>query len=159
MMRLIFFLCFFFLALQGEGQKATFDTLAYYTINKKIGIVDDKGNIIVKPIYDLLLLSCRDSLISVTRNERDGFIDRHGNIVIPLIYSLAFSLKNGLALVQDTLGKYGLINNRGQVVIPLIYDRFTFDSFKSIYSSGLTLLCQIVIHSNILTSDFLFYSF
>ncbi|WP_162144136.1 WG repeat-containing protein [Sporocytophaga myxococcoides] len=119
------------------GQKSNIDTLTRFRVNKKAGVIDNKGNVIVKPIYDLLVLSCRDSLIAVTKNERDGFIDRNGKVVIPLIYKFAFSFHNGLSLVQDTIGNSGFIDERGKVRIPLIYGAFTFDSFKSIYSSGL----------------------
>ncbi|MBO9698567.1 MAG: WG repeat-containing protein [Sporocytophaga sp.] len=128
---------FIVLVLQAIGQELNYDTLTSYKINKKSGIIDNHGKIVLKPTYDLLSVTCRDRLITVSNNERHGVVDRKGNVVVPVIYKFVFSFHNGLSLVQDTLGNEGYIDEQGKVKIPLIYDPFTFSSFSSIYSSGL----------------------
>ncbi|MBL7789499.1 MAG: WG repeat-containing protein [Chitinophagales bacterium] len=93
--------------------------------NKKRGMIDTSGRIIVPFIYSHLL-NFHEGLAEAAFNDSScGFIDTSNKIVIPFDYCINYSLFNeGLAEVKKRnsgVYNYGYINRKNEIVIPLIY--------------------------------------
>lgn len=65
----------------------------------KFGLVDEKGNIIVKPQYDSIGPFSEEGYAAVSKNGKFGFIDSSGKVVIKLQYDDVGNFSNGLARV------------------------------------------------------------
>jgi len=96
---------------------------------KIFGYIDNKGNEIVPPIYnmaeDFKEGFARVYAYDESGNGLYGFIDKTGKEVIPLIYEQAGDFSEGLARVGIFIGRsqyaYGFIDKTGKEVIPLTY--------------------------------------
>ena len=113
----------------SEGLLAVFS-------NKKIGYINENGDVVVEPIYDGSGLGFADVGMEGGDGEGDGdyipdnmssfysdcyLINLNINSIETQIWKNRFDFSEGLAAVQ--IGeKYGYINKRGQIIIPIIYD-------------------------------------
>ena len=113
----------------SEGLLAVFS-------NKKIGYINENGDLVVEPIYDGSGLGFADVGMEGGDGEGDGdyipdnmssfysdcsLIDVNINSIENQIWKNKFDFSEGLAVVQ--IGeKYGYISKRGQIIIPIIYD-------------------------------------
>jgi len=105
-------------------------------INKKVGYINDNGELIIEPIYERSTLD-----YSYENMEGDGdgegegysennmtslysdcsFIDVNKYSIEESIWKSNYDFSEGLTVVQ--IGeKYGYINKKGQIVIPIIYN-------------------------------------
>jgi hypothetical protein len=119
------------------------------SINKKYGMLDSSGKVVVPIVYEMFSYSCSNGFIGSFVNgflgvKKDGFwgyIDENGKIIIPTIYDEVHEFKDGYAAVGkggtilDSLlielnlssnnnfknSKYGFIDKTGKTVIP--FDR------------------------------------
>ena len=66
--------------------------------NDRVGYIDDKGKIVIKPIF-LNGEDFSEGLAAVRQNGFYGFINEEGVFIIPPQYDLATSFTNGLAVV------------------------------------------------------------
>ncbi|MCR2805122.1 WG repeat-containing protein [Paenibacillus soyae] len=90
--------------------------LAGVYVDGKWGYIDQTGQLVVQPQYELGAAQFKDGLVQVTRNGKWGYIDRTGKEVIPLQYDDANTFGEGLAHVKLN-GQYGYINKQGTLVI------------------------------------------
>lgn len=92
-------------------------------IYNNIGIMDEKGNVVVEPIYRSIE-NFSEGRCAFTENEsgKCGYFDENWNVVIEPVYKKASSFSEGLASVADSNAKYGYIDNSGNVVIDFTYD-------------------------------------
>lgn len=86
----------------------------------KQGLMDLKGNVILKPEYDFVF-PWEDGIVYLTKDNANGIADKYGNILIPLEYKHITNLSDGLMLLEKN-GKYGFANRKGEITIPVIYD-------------------------------------
>jgi len=94
--------------------------LAKVEKNKKNGLVDINGKVVIPVMYESLY-HCDNSgwPKSVVINGKAGAINRKNKLVIPASYSYIGCFYNGLALVSDPKGKtYGIIDSTGKLIIP-----------------------------------------
>jgi len=105
-------------------------------INKKVGYINENGDLIIEPIYERSTLD-----FSYENMEGDGegdgegysennmtslysdcsFIDVTKNSIEESVWKSNYDFSEGLTVVQ--IGeKYGYINKRGQIAIPIIYN-------------------------------------
>jgi len=106
-------------------------------VNKKVGYINENGDVIIEPIYETSTLD-----YSYADMEGDGhggdagdyfennmtslysdcsFIDINKNSIEETIWKSNYDFSEGLTVVQ--IGeKYGYINKKGQIVIPIIYN-------------------------------------
>lgn len=56
--------------------------------NRKIGLIDNNGNVVVPCMYDYISEFDQKGLAIVSQNSKYGAIDKNNNIVIPLKYAL-----------------------------------------------------------------------
>ncbi|GKU77159.1 WG repeat-containing protein [Paenibacillus sp. L3-i20] len=79
------------------------------------GILDRKGNEIVKPIYENRF-SFNDGIAAVYKDYKWGYIDTKGNIVIELQYENASPFVNGHAVVELEEYQSAIINLKGEII-------------------------------------------
>ena len=122
-----------------DGISDFHEGLAFFEKNKKLGVVNKMGEIVVEPTYDAEMLisefSYNEGLARVRKNGKYGFIDKDGKEIISCDYEEVDPFTEGVSAVKKN-GKYGFINKKGQVVIPLIYD------YASSFSEGLSVVTK-----------------
>lgn len=102
-------------------------------------MINTKGKIIIKPVYDGTQSVSLDKFIWVWKNEKCGFIDREGKVRIPLQYeSLSFFYSNIARATKNE--RTGFINRSGEVIIPFTYGIWNIVRHKSNYVEGRILL-------------------
>ncbi len=97
---------------------------------KKLGIINDKGELVLHCDYDHIRQQDHSNLIMVSKGELAGFVDSQMNWVIPMCYQDIYSdLETddffffGLINVADSAtGKKGVIDSTGQQILPCKYD-------------------------------------
>lgn len=109
--------------------------LAPVKIGEKYGYIDRKGNITIKPQFDLAF-GFSEGLAPVNIGGKIrrgalppgnpyggswGYINPQGQMVIEPQFNMAEPFGNGLAFVAKK-GKYGAINHEGKTIIDLAYD-------------------------------------
>lgn len=103
----------------------------------KVGFVDPKGKVVIKPKYGLMTMGpfhvFKDGFAIVSdsnhwSNAKFGIIDKTGKEILPIIYDqigdsvrLNPIFNDGLAIVRKD-GKAGAVDKTGRIVIPLIFD-------------------------------------
>lgn len=104
-----------------------FNSMTIYqdTINKKVkqGLIDIKGNIVLKAKYDGVVGAFNEQgLMSVQNDNKFGFVDIKGQEIIPLVYDKVESRFNEglLAILKE--GKWGYINDKNEIEVPFIYE-------------------------------------
>jgi hypothetical protein len=117
-------------------------------LDKKYGMMDQKGKVIVPTIYDDMSYSCNTGMpggfvngfVGVRKNRKWGYMNEAGKVIIPLMYDEIHEFKDGLAAVgkggtvlDSSLldfgvqnpyknSKYGFIDRTGKTIIPFTYD-------------------------------------
>lgn len=95
------------------------------------GFVDERGDVVVEPIYSRLGNFSEGLALAGKGGEREGyelvgakcgFIDPQGAVVIPFEYDGAQGFRDGLAAVKRG-DAWGVIDRTGEVVIDFRYDR------------------------------------
>ena len=102
---------------------------AVVKLNGKFGTINQKGEIIIEPIWGWILQGKKSELNLVEKDSLYGYIDKKGKIIISPQYTDADLFSEGLAAVSNGK-KYGFINSRGDTIIPFIYDE-TFLGFNN----------------------------
>lgn len=93
----------------------------YSTIHDKYGFIDEKGTILVNPVYDFAW-NFKEGIAPVKRNGKYGFVSEAGVEVVPPSFEYAGFFSDGLCVVKLN-GKYGFADKKGKLVVPAIYDR------------------------------------
>lgn len=89
--------------------------------NGKVGFINEKGNVVIKPIYDDA--GCfNEGLVCVTVNNKTGYIDKTGKMVIEPKFDYANFFSQGLSNVSIN-GKWGYIDKTGKFVIEPKYEK------------------------------------
>lgn len=92
----------------------------YSTENKKFGLKDDKGNIILEEKYKKLIPLGENSYIAL-KGSKYGLIDKKGNIIIDFKYSHASRILGKFAKLKNYKGFY-LFDEYGNNVLIEPYD-------------------------------------
>lgn len=103
--------------------------LVHVILNGKHGIIDYKGNTLIKPLYEGLLNNSKNAdIIPAKLNNQWGFIDKKGNILIDFKYDKVTMIggdkanpKPAFAIVEKN-EKKGIINEKGEIVVSMKYD-------------------------------------
>ncbi|MET3107652.1 hypothetical protein AAKU67_002173 [Oxalobacteraceae bacterium GrIS 2.11] len=115
-----------------------FEGLARFEENDKIGFIDIKGNVKIKPTLDFgnpqsqRMMYFSEGLCifedgaSAPRDKQGnfhgkfGYINKDGKVAIPAQFDYAGPFKNGLAIVSQS-GYYGYIDKTGKFVIQPVF--------------------------------------
>lgn len=116
------------------------DCISFYE-NGLVGIMDNNGNIKVKPIYKGIYEVAKGNGNIVVRaqnsNYKSGFIDLNGNIVIPLNYDEAGVL-NGTYIYVETERNNGtyafnIMDTSGNVILSLAEDEIPVNAYNGLF--------------------------
>jgi hypothetical protein len=105
------------------------EDLARFTLEGKIGFLNEKGEVVIEPLkfnfvspfFDSLAVVCfgckevREDEHALLKGGKWGYIDRTGKIVIPLKFEAAEPFQNGKARVMLN-GKWTFINKEGKII-------------------------------------------
>ena len=88
--------------------------------NDKYGIIDEKGNVLLKPEYEFLEIAAPDLLV-FKNNDKYGYIDKKGKEVIPAQYDevTSFFGNRAMAIKDDEIK---VIDKKGQIIEKAKYD-------------------------------------
>src|SRR5688500_976088 len=102
---------------QNKDKSNSHTKIYLYSIdeNHKMGLINKKGVIIIKPKYQLIL-PFSEGLAQVHTGSNVGFINSEGKEVIKLIFDSASDFSEGLAAVEKN-DFWGFINNNGEYII------------------------------------------
>lgn len=103
--------------------------LAVIKLNGKLGCINKKGNIVILPTWDDILLGDRNEQILVMRNSLYGYLDWNGRVLISPKFKDADLFSEGLAIVGDG-EKYGYINLKGDTIIGFQFDENVWGNFS-----------------------------
>ncbi|OJJ17610.1 hypothetical protein BKI52_27500 [marine bacterium AO1-C] len=94
--------------------------LAMFKKGGKLGLINQKGKVIVPAIYDDYFYF-REGISKVTQNKQKGYINIQGRLIVPVQYQKASNFSGGVAVVQRN-NQWLLINNQGAIIATLPYD-------------------------------------
>lgn len=119
----------------GEFVGQIFDGLAKVKVGDKWGYINDKGEMVITPQFDMAS-SFYEGLAKVYRKNENtnegsyGYINTKGELVINYQFVQASSFRDGKAIVFN--GKsYGVIDNKGKFIVNPQFDRI------AAFSSGM----------------------
>lgn len=83
--------------------------------NKKYGVYDSEGKLIVEVIYDKVYL--KDNIIIVRNRSCRGAYDYNGNHIVPDKYTLIIALEDYIK-VRNVMSNYGAYDYEGNHIVP-----------------------------------------
>lgn len=97
----------------------------YFPENLKWGLIDKRGNFVVKPTFDAIGPGTKDGLRRVTQKSLSGYINNAGVIAIPIKFFSSSDFSEGLAEVTPSNDKFdGFIREQADQInimnLPLI---------------------------------------
>ncbi|PZT47555.1 hypothetical protein B6S12_08565 [Helicobacter valdiviensis] len=99
-----------------EGKSYNFGLL--FRLNSKFGIVDFKGNVIIKPIYTYIHSFNNDGLAFVRKDKKCGYINKKGEVIVKIeydqIYTTELKAKNYIFIKNE---KYGLMDKKFNILL------------------------------------------
>lgn len=108
------------------------DGLSCVKINDLYGFADDKGTIIIEPIYEMPA-NFKNNMSLVKKNGLWGCIDKTENVIIPFEYEEINYIEDNLLSVKKD-GKYGCINLSGDILVDFIsFDPITIYKKENVY--------------------------
>jgi hypothetical protein len=104
------------------------DYAVFRTFNKKMGLIDSTGSVVIKPIFSFIynkkeLKNLFEVGNEIGKNFKRGFIDLQGNIKIPIIYDNVFYTEGFIKVTKDK--KTGVLDTLNNVVLPICFDNIT----------------------------------
>jgi len=111
-------------------------------IRSKVGLMDLKGNILLKPVYDYIG-NFENGFTSIGLNDKQGIIDKGGMVIIEPIYESVIYKKPYYTVKRD--GKYGILSSAGKVIVPIDYN--------SIYPVGNNFYFEKGLDKGLMTAD------
>jgi hypothetical protein len=97
---------------------------AYVQIDRKWGMVNDKGREIAEVKYDTLIGAPDGSVVVAVANQKIGTLSNTGEVLIPVKYDNLFGYTDGMCPVLLN-NKYGYVNEAGKEVIAPQYDNIS----------------------------------
>lgn len=96
-----------------------------FSRNKKTGIADFSGKIILPPTYDRIEACYSDGNYVATQNNRLGLLNYAGKVILPFEYDRIEPKSHDLILLVKN-GKMGLADARdGRLIMPVVFDELT----------------------------------
>lgn len=101
--------------------------LASVEIDNKIGFINKKGNIVIKPQFEPSAFGrtsyvFSEGLCKVEKDGKEGMINTAGKMVIPNIYNYLGDFSEGLARFSIDGQKWGFMDRNGDYVFEPIFD-------------------------------------
>jgi len=106
----------------------------------KYGVMNQKGKILIKPVFDDVGDCFSNNLLKVEKDDKWGFVDEKGKFVINPTFSFVSDFGNGKAMFCNSKTPYssgsecGIIDEKGDIKVKPIYDYIWInDAGKNIY--------------------------
>ena len=97
--------------------------LSKFQSNGKWGLIDEKGKVVVKPVfettYDFGLLS--DGLVAVKKNNKWGYTNLNNQMIVDFIYDWTMQFCSGIAWVKLN-EKYNFIDIKGNLISDIWFE-------------------------------------
>jgi hypothetical protein len=93
--------------------------------DKKWGLMDTQGNIVVEPQYDDLFEPGEFNFIKAISPSGKGFIDKNGKVIVPLMYEGLGAFTGDYMLAVKYKGLWGFVDTTGKVLIDYQYESTT----------------------------------
>lgn len=93
-------------------------------INNKFGVINQKGELLLKPIYDSITYFF-DGFMRIQIGNHYGLVDESFNIVLKPQYDMINEFTESIAIIKNN-GKYGCINKDMIIKIKPTYDKIYF---------------------------------
>ena len=93
-------------------------------INNKYGVINQKGELLLKPIYDSITYFF-DGFMRVQVGKNYGLVDEDFNIALKPIYNKINEFTENIAIVRNN-GKYGCIDKDMKIKVKPTYDKIYF---------------------------------
>ena len=90
-----------------------------YTADAKFGFLQNDGEVLSLPQYDLLM-RYREGRAGFAINDSWGYLDENGAIIVPAQYPLVWDFINGYARIIGKFG-FGFIDKNGLEILPAQY--------------------------------------
>lgn len=88
----------------------------------KLGIIDKKGDWVVKPQYEQILEPVEDGRRIVTKENKYGLLDADMNVVYPTEYDDISITEDGSGIVLTKGGRMWQVDREGNVTNPFMFD-------------------------------------
>ncbi len=107
----------------------TWKELYRINVSEKYGFINEKGDIIIEPMYDYANVFFTDSVCHAKMGDRNGLIDPTGKFVVELSEDilLVWMFSNGTAICSEINNKMGIIRKDGSIVLEMIYKNISRD--------------------------------
>ena len=107
---------------------------AIFSLNGKYGYIDERGDVVIEPIYDYAekFAACGLAVVSISKDSerRYGYINERGEIVYPFELAYAYQFgEDGLASVMLEDGKFAFMNTDGELVL-VADDYHSYEALK-----------------------------
>ena len=90
--------------------------------NRTWGFIDEKGKLIIQPIYDKIQYFTVNGLCPVVKNGKSGFIDKTGKEIIPIIYDDARSQQLDDIVIVQKNKRWAFFDNKGKQLSDFVFD-------------------------------------
>ncbi len=97
--------------------------------DKKHGILNNDGEIVVVPQYRILVGSIWDSILVAKSKSKAGIILDDGEILVPISLDYLSIIKYSGMYIGKMGGKYGAIDTLGGIAVPFKFDKL--EDFKN----------------------------
>lgn len=93
-------------------------------INNKFGVINQKGQLLLKPIYDSITYFF-DGFMRIQIGDHYGLVDKNFNIVLKPKYNMINEFTDSIAIITKK-GKYGCIDKDMKIKIKPTFDKIYF---------------------------------
>nr|WP_319400816.1 WG repeat-containing protein [uncultured Carboxylicivirga sp.] len=98
------------------------DGLYRVMLDNKMGVINDKGDVIVPCEFNQVWNIDSDGYFRVMKNGKAGVFHQSGKVIIPAEYDQIWSFTSDWAKVMQN-GKLGFFNRDGLAIVPCIYQQ------------------------------------
>jgi serine/threonine protein kinase len=96
--------------------------------NEKVGLINESGQIVVKPELDDIYMLNRKEIGVIILDKKYGLFNKNGQIIIQPRFDRVYIQYHDETIRMILGGKYGVIDANGQIIIQPKFDRI--DEFK-----------------------------
>ena len=120
---------FYYFDLNGLALVMRYTNIPTGGKEKKFGIINDNGELVLPCEYDCIRQQDHSDLIMVSKGELVGFVNPQMNWVIPMHYQDIYCdletddyFRFGLVVVVDSTNKMGVLDSTGHQILPRLYE-------------------------------------
>ena len=113
-----------FFNLHWLHNKSNYAYAIVQSVNNKYGVINQKGELLLKPIYDSITYFF-DGFMRIQVGKNYGLVDENFKVVLKPIYHKINEFTDDIAIVKSN-GRYGCINRNMEIKVKPTYDKIYF---------------------------------